>query len=272
MLNKRDPRDFCGLCGKKKDEVQRLVAGLNSSVCSECVALCNDILQVESPKGGRAIEGLAPVVELREHVNWGNQQLPKLGLVTMHSGNVSAYDPQANVVYIKPSGMDYDRMEPKDIVVVSIDGDVVEPGRKPSVDLPHHLFLYRNMPGVRAVVHTHSNYATAFAACHKPIPLALTAIADEFGGEIPCAPYVDNEGDNIGQAILKYKGRGPAILMGNHGVFAWGPSVSAALKAAAMVEDVAKTLAIAGSIGDVVPIDPAEAEKWFDRYANRYGQ
>lgn len=97
------------------------------------------------------------------------------------------------------------------------DGDL-----KASVDLPHHLFLYQNLPGVGAVVHTHSNYATAFAACHQPIPVVLTAIADEFGGEIPCAPYVDNEGDHIGQAILKYKTQAPAILMGNHGVFALG--------------------------------------------------
>ena len=95
---------------------------------------------------------------------------------------------------------------------------------RPSVDLPHHLFLYRHLPEVGGIIHTHSNYATAFAAVGRPIPLCLTAIADEFGDEIPCCPYVDNEGDHIGEAILKHRNRAPAILLANHGVFAWGPS------------------------------------------------
>ena len=100
----------------------------------------------------------------------------------------------------------------------------------------------------------------------------LTAIADEFGAEIPCAPYVDNEGKHIGEAILKHRNRAPSILMGNHGVFAWGASPKAALKAAVMTEDVAKTVWLAMQIGDPKPISPEEAEKWYDRYHNRYGQ
>ncbi len=211
--------------------------------------------------------------ELREKVCWANQMLPKAGLVTMHSGNASGYDPESGLVYIKPSGMDYDAISPTNLVAVRLEtGEVVEGAYRPSVDLPHHLFLYRNMTNVRSIIHTHSNYATAFAATRKPIPVVLTAVADEFGGEVPCTPYVDNEGDNIGHAILNHRGRGPAILLGNHGVFAWGDSPEAAVKAAVMVEDVAKTIFIAHTLGTPIPILPEEIEKWWDRYQNRYGQ
>lgn len=208
---------------------------------------------------------------IREEVWAANQALPRYNLVVMHSGNVSGRD--GDTVYIKPSGFDYDALLPLDIVPVSLgSGQPHEGSLKPSVDLPHHLYLYRHMPEVHAVVHTHSNNATAFAACHRPIPCVLTAIADEFGGEVPCAPYVDNEGDHIGEAILKHKTQAPAILLGNHGVFAWGPSVKEALKAAVMVEDVAKTVALAMGIGSPVPLAPEEVAKWSDRYQNRYGQ
>jgi len=202
-----------------------------------------------------------------------NQMLPKAGLVTMHSGNASGYDPDQDLVVIKPSGMDYDQITPEKLVGVRLStGEVLTDEYRPSVDLPHHLFLYKNLPGVRGIIHTHSNHATAFAACHRPIPLALTAIADEFGGEIPCTPYVDNEGDHIGQAILQHRGRGPAILLGSHGVFAWGDSPGAALKAAVMVEDVAKTILLAEQLGTVHLIPKEQAELWWDRYQNRYGQ
>ena len=199
--------------------------------------------------------------------------LPKAGLVTMHSGNVSGLDRETGKLYIKPSGMDYDAMIPADMVEVDLEtGEATANQRKPSVDLSHHVYLFKNDPTVNAVVHTHSNYATAFAAAHRSIPCVLTAISDEFGGEIPCAPYIDNEGDHIGEAILKFRGRGPAILLGNHGVFAWGETVEKALKAAIMIEDVAKTVHLSYQLGQPIPIDPAEVEKWWDRYHNRYGQ
>lgn len=208
---------------------------------------------------------------IREQVCFANQSLRIEGLVTMHSGNVSGLD--GEVLYIKPSGMDYGAMTPESMVPVDLEtGEVLETTYRPSVDLPHHLFLYRSDRSIRSVVHTHSNYATAFAAVHRPIPLVLTAIADEFGGEVPCTPYIDNEGENIGQAILKHRSQAPAILLGNHGVFAWGPSVKDALKAAVMVEDVAKTVHLALQLGTPPPLDPAEALKWWDRYHNRYGQ
>ena len=211
--------------------------------------------------------------QLRKEVCWANQMLPAQGLVTMHSGNASGYLPEEDLLVIKPSGMDYDQITPENLVAVRVStGEVLTPGTRPSVDLPHHLFLYRNLPDVRGVIHTHSNYATAFAAVGRPVPLVLTAIADEFGAEIPCAPYIDNEGEHIGEAILKYRNRAPSILMGNHGVFAWGASPKSALKAAVMTEDVAKTVWLAMQIGTPVAIPPEEAEKWYDRYHNRYGQ
>ncbi len=210
---------------------------------------------------------------LREEVARANWALPKAGLVTMHSGNASGYDPEADLLFIKPSGMDYEAVTPENVVSVRVStGEVITQGSRPSVDLPHHLFLYRNMPNVRGVIHTHSNHATAFAAVNRPIPLVLTAIADEFGAEIPCMPYTDNEGEHIGEAILKHKNRSPAILLGNHGVFAWGDSPKAALKAAIMTEDVAKTVWLAMQIGSPQTIPPAEAEKWYDGYHNRYGE
>jgi len=211
--------------------------------------------------------------QLRKEVCWANQMLPAQGLVTMHSGNASGYLPDEDLLVIKPSGMDYDQITPDNLVAVRVStGEVLTPGTRPSVDLPHHLFLYRNMPEVRGVIHTHSNYATAFAAVGRPVPLVLTAIADEFGAEIPCAPYIDNEGEHIGEAIMNYRNRAPSILMGNHGVFAWGSSPKSALKAAVMTEDVAKTVWLSMQIGTPAVIPPEEAEKWYDRYHNRYGQ
>jgi L-ribulose-5-phosphate 4-epimerase len=214
-----------------------------------------------------------PLTDLRAEVCYANKMLPAAGLVTMHSGNASGLDRQSGRLVIKPSGVDYDKLTPEDLVEVDLKtGNVVGARLRPSVDLPHHLFLYRNLPEIGGIIHTHSNYATAFAAVGKAIPLCLTAIADEFGAEIPCVPYVDNEGDNIGQAILAHRNRAPAILLGNHGTFAWGNTSRAALKAAIMTEDVAKTVFLAMQLGQPAAIPPAEAEKWYARYHGRYGQ
>ena len=211
--------------------------------------------------------------ELRNQVCYANKMLPATGLVTVHSGNASGLDRPSGRLLIKPSGVDYDKLCPEDLVEVDLEtGRVIDSRLRPSVDLPHHLFLYRNLAEVAGIVHTHSNYATAFAAVGKPIPLCLTAIADEFGAKIPCAPYVDNEGDHIGQAILKFRNRAPAILLANHGTFAWGDSPRAALKAAVMTEDVARTVHLAMQLGQPREIPPEEAEKWYDRYHRRYGQ
>ncbi len=268
------PETVCSLCGRQRDEVGRLVVGLHGAICRSCHALVGDVLAQDGDRGEPSAEDHEGALDrLRDEVCRANQMLPKCGLVTMHSGNASGYDPESGIVVIKPSGMDYDRLTPGKLVAVSIEtGEPIDSSLRPSVDLPHHLFLYRNLPGVRGIIHTHSNYATAFAACGKPVPVVLTAIADEFGCEIPCIPYTDNEGDHIGQAILKQMNRAPAMLLGNHGVFAWGASPTAALKAAVMTEDVAKTVLLAMQIGNPNAIPPEEVEKWYDRYHHRYGQ
>ena len=213
------------------------------------------------------------IEELREQVCYANKMLPATGLVTMHSGNASGLDRGSGRLVIKPSGVDYETLSPGDLVEVDLEsGHVIDSELRPSVDLPHHLYLYRHVEDVGGIVHTHSNYATAFAAVGRPIPLCLTAIADEFGVPIPCAPYVDNAGDHIGRAILEHRNRAPAILLANHGVFAWGANARAALKAAVMTEDVAKTVHLAIGLGKLQEIPPEEAEKWYERYHCRYGQ
>jgi L-ribulose-5-phosphate 4-epimerase len=213
------------------------------------------------------------LTQLREEVCYVNKMLPAAGLVTMHSGNASGVDRASGRLVIKPSGMDYDKLTPENLVEVDLQrGEVIDSRLRPSVDLPHHLHLYRHLPELGGVIHTHSNYATALAALGRAIPLCLTAIADEFGAEIPCAPYADNEGDHIGQSILEHRNRAPAILLENHGVFAWGATPRAALKAAVMVEDVAKTVYLALQLGQPREIPPEEAQKWYDRYHHRYGQ
>lgn len=210
--------------------------------------------------------------ELREEVWRMNLELPKWGLVTMTSGNVSGRDFKTGLVVIKPSGMSYDSMHPEDMVIVDLDGNVVEGKWRPSVDTENHLYLYRHKKEIGGVVHTHSPYATSFAALGKPIPPCLTAIADEFGGPIPVTEFASNEGDQIGCAIIKAMGRGPAVLLRNHGVFTFGPNPTAALKAAVMVEDVAKIIHLAMLLGKPEPLPPEEIEKWWDRYHKRYGQ
>ncbi len=209
---------------------------------------------------------------LRDEVCEANRMLPKLGLVVMHSGNVSGLDPETGRLVIKPSGIDYDTLTPDMLVEVDVKTGAYDSKLKPSVDLVHHLYLYRKLPDIRGVVHTHSNHATAFAACERSIPVCLTAIADEFGDEIPCAPYASNQGDEIGRSIIENMTNAPAILLGKHGVFAWGKSASAALKSAAMVEDVAKTLILAKQVGHVSELPKEQIQLWNDRYKYRYGQ
>lgn len=213
------------------------------------------------------------IAELREEVCEANKRLPTAGLVTMHSGNASGFDTTSRRVVIKPSGVDYEKLTPEMLVEVDFDsGRVLGSKLRPSVDLPHHLFLYRHLEDVRGIVHTHSNYATSFAACHMPIPLCLTAIADEFGSEIPCAEFAECDEESLGRSILTARGQAPAILLANHGVFTWGPNVAAAFKAAVMTEDVAKTVHLSMQIGQPQMLPIAAAEKYHHRYHTRYGQ
>jgi L-ribulose-5-phosphate 4-epimerase len=210
--------------------------------------------------------------QLKEQVWKLHMELPRNGLVVWTGGNVSARDPESNLVVIKPSGVLYDDLRPEDHVVVNLDGDIVEGSLKPSSDTASHLYIYRHRPDVNGVVHTHSSFATAFAALGKPIPVYLTAMADEFGGPIPCAGFALIGGEEIGKQVVEHIGTSPAVLLKNHGVFTIGPTARDAVKAAVMVEDVACTVWRALQLGQPDEIAPADVAKLHDRYLNVYGQ
>lgn len=199
-------------------------------------------------------------------------ELPKNGLVTWTGGNVSARDPETGLVAIKPSGVMYDDLRPEDHVVLTLDGEIVEGNLKPSSDTASHLYIYRHRPDVNGVVHTHSAYATAFAAVGRPIPVYLTAIADEFGGPIPCAGFALIGGEEIGQQVVEHIGKSPAVLLKNHGVFTVGPSAKAAVKAAVMVEDIARAVWLALQLGQPDEIPAEDVAKLHQRYTHVYGQ
>lgn len=217
--------------------------------------------------------------DLKDRVCRLNKMLPAERLVTSTSGNVSGRVPeQPGYVVIKPSGALYDDLTPDEMVVTDLDGKVVEGRLKPSVDLPNHLYLYQHKPELMGVVHTHSAHATAFAVLGLSIPCVMTGMADEFGGEIPCAPYASNEAENIGASILRVMTRAPAVLCGSHGVFAFAGSPEKAVKAAIMCEDSARTyyyvctLALAHNLPLPQPLPPSEIAKWWGRYHSTYGQ
>jgi L-ribulose-5-phosphate 4-epimerase len=209
---------------------------------------------------------------LREEVWRLHLELPKNNLVAWTSGNVSARDPESGYVVIKPSGLKYEEMEPAHMVVVTLDGQLVEGNMKPSSDTASHLYIYRQRPDINGIVHTHSAYATAFAALGQPIPVYLTAIADEFGGPIPCGDFALIGGEEIGQVVVEAIGHSPAVLLKNHGVFTVGPTPEAALKAAVMVEDNARTVWLALQIGKPDEISPEDVTKLHHRYTHVYGQ
>ena len=213
-----------------------------------------------------------PLERLRAEVCEGNLMLPRAGLVTWTSGNVSGRDPESGHVVIKPSGVRYESLTPEDLVIVDLDGRAVEGRLQPSVDTPTHLYVYRHRPDVGGVVHTHSTFATAFAALGRPIPVYLTAIADEFGGPIPIGDYAQIGGEAIGAEIVRAIGDSVAILMKNHGVFTVGPSVMAAVKAAIMTEDVARTVYYALQLGQPDEIPADEVSRAHRRYVDKYGQ
>jgi L-ribulose-5-phosphate 4-epimerase len=199
-------------------------------------------------------------------------ELPKNNLVAWTGGNVSARDPETGLVVIKASGIRYEEMRPQHMVIVDPDGKLVEGDYKPSSDVYSHLYIYRYRPDVAGVVHTHSAYATAFAAVNKPIPVVLTAIADEFGGPIPCGGFALIGDEAIGKVVVESIGKSPAVLLKNHGVFTVGKNAKAAVKAAVMTEDNARTVWLAMQIGtpDVIPQD--DVDKLHQRYTNVYGQ
>jgi L-ribulose-5-phosphate 4-epimerase len=217
---------------------------------------------------------LTALERVRRELLEAHLELPRNGLVAWTSGNVSARIPGEDLVAIKPSGLSYDELTAQSMVVVDLEGNIVEGDLTPSSDTATHLYVYRSLADVGAVAHTHSSYATAWAAVGLPIPCVLTAMADEFGGEIPVGPFARIGNEDIGVAIVETlaDSRSPAVLMRNHGVFTIGATARDAVKAAVMCEDVARTVLLARTLGEAEPLDAADVDALYDRYQNVYGQ
>jgi L-ribulose-5-phosphate 4-epimerase len=216
-----------------------------------------------------------PVVsELRRTLAELHQSLVENGLVAWTSGNVSARVPGSDLLVIKPSGVGYDDLTAESMVVCDLDGTRVDGDLSPSSDTASHAYIYRHMPEVGGVVHTHSRYATAWAARGEPIPCVLTAMADEFGGEIPVGPFAPIGGDEIGRAVVGTLAghRSPAVLLRSHGVFTVGATARDAVKAAVMCEDVAATVHLAVSRGELDPLPQDQIDALHRRYKTEYGQ
>jgi L-ribulose-5-phosphate 4-epimerase len=215
---------------------------------------------------------------IRVEVSELHSELVRYGLVTWTGGNVSGRVPGADLFVIKPSGVSYEDLAPINMILCHLDGTVVDgsPGSElsPSSDTAAHAYVYRSMPEVGGVVHTHSPYAVAWAAVGEPIPCVTTAMADEFGGAIPIGPLSIIGDDSIGQGIVEtLRGhRSRAVLMQNHGPFTIGKDARDAVKAAVMVEDVARSVAFARQIGTPIPLAQPMIDSLFDRYQNVYGQ
>jgi L-ribulose-5-phosphate 4-epimerase len=210
--------------------------------------------------------------KLKEELVQLHLELPKNNLVVWTGGNISARDVESGLVVIKPSGIRYEEMRPEHMVVMDLEGRVIEGDLKPSSDAASHLYIYQHRADVNGVVHTHSVYATAFAAVNKPIPVVLTAIADEFGGPIPCGGFALIGDEAIGKVVIESIGKSPAVLLKNHGVFTIGKNAKSAVKAAVMTEDNAKTVWLAMQIGIPDQIPQEDVEKLHHRYTTVYGQ
>lgn len=218
------------------------------------------------------------IARTRDDVARLHEELVRYELVVWTGGNISARVPGADLFVIKPSGISYDDLAPENQILCDLEGSVIPntPGweRSPSSDTAAHAYIYRNMPAVGGVVHTHSTYATAWAARGEAIPCVITAMADEFGGEIPIGPFAIIGDDSIGQAVVATLTghRSRAVLMQNHGVFTIGKDAKDAVKAAVMTEDVARTIHISRQLGEPIPIPPSAIDSLYDRYQNVYGQ
>ncbi len=210
--------------------------------------------------------------DLRQQVYALHMELPKYNLVVWTMGNVSARDPETGLVVIKPSGVRYEDLHPEDMVIVDMDANVIEGKYKYSSDTLTHLYVYRHRPDVNGIVHTHSTFATAFAAVGKPIPCFLTGMADEFGGPIPVGGFCLIGGIAIGEVIVNSIGNSKAILMQNHGLFSIGKTARGAVKAAVMAEDAARTSYYAMQLGTPIPVTSDDIASLYDRYTNVYGQ
>lgn len=220
----------------------------------------------------------ASIEAVRADVARLHGELVRYDLIVWTGGNVSGRVPGADLFVIKPSGVSYDDLTPENMILCDLDGAVIPgtPGseRSPSSDTAAHAYVYRHMPEVGGVVHTHSTFAVAWAARGEEIPCVITAMADEFGGPIPVGPFAIIGDDSIGRGIVQTLTghRSRAVLMQNHGPFTIGVDAKDAVKAAVMVEDVARTVHYAREAGPLVPIPQEAIDSLFTRYQNVYGQ
>lgn len=214
------------------------------------------------------------IESLREEVSGLHSQLVRYGLVAWTAGNVSARVPDTDLMVIKPSGVPYDELTPDRMIVCDLHGRIIEGELSPSSDTAAHGYVYRHMPEVGGVVHTHSAYAVAWACLGEPVPCALTAMADEFGSEIPIGPFALIGTDAIGRGIVETlrNHRSPAVLMKSHGPFTIGRSARAAVKAAVMCEDVCRSVHLASQLGRPTQLPQEDIDALYTRYQNAYGQ
>jgi L-ribulose-5-phosphate 4-epimerase len=214
------------------------------------------------------------IATLRREVCRLHAELPRHRLVAWTSGNLSARVPGEELMVIKASGVTFDELTPETIVVCDLQGALVDGDLAPSSDAATHAYVYAHMPEVGGVAHTHSPYATAWAARGEPIPCVLTAMADEFGGDIPVGPFALIGDEEIGRGIVETLAahRSPAVLMRSHGVFTLGGDPLNAIKAAVMCEDVAQTVHLARLLGEPIQLDGDDIDALYDRYQNVYGQ
>jgi L-ribulose-5-phosphate 4-epimerase len=218
------------------------------------------------------------VDEAKARVAALHAELPRWELVVWTAGNVServaGSGGHDDLFVIKPSGVSYDELDADAMVVCDLDGILVEGTRNPSSDTAAHAYVYRHMPEVGGVVHTHSTYAAAWSARGEEIPCVLTMMADEFGGPIPVGPFAIIGDDSIGKGIVETLAghRSPAVLMQNHGPFTIGATSKAAVKAAVLLEEVARAVHVSRQLGEPLPIPQDAIDALYDRYQNVYGQ
>ncbi|PNR89489.1 ribulose 5-phosphate epimerase [Petrotoga sp. HKA.pet.4.5] len=208
--------------------------------------------------------------DLKKELYKAHMNLEKYGLVAYTSGNVSVK--VNNHVIIKPSGIPYDELKTEDMVVLDMEGNVVEGKLKPSVDSATHLYLYKNLPDVGSIIHTHSPYASAFALLSQPIPVYSTAHADVFGVQVPVSNYAPVGSEAIGKAVIEVVNQAKAVLLSKHGVIVMGKDIKEAIRKAIFLEEIAQTAYFARTIGNLEPLDEKEAKRLYEFHHSNYGQ